>query len=105
MFKQLQEIARKRLHVSSKEFRVILLVCVLSMIGALTLVWPNVKMVKMGYENQVLAREHRLLLQKNNHLKLERASLQSLDRIQFLAKNRIGLQRPGKGQIVTVFLQ
>ena len=75
------------------------------MIGAMVFVWSNVRLVKLAYEHQSLSREHRGLLSENHLLRVERESLRSLDRIQSLAKNKIGLKEPESGQIVTVFLK
>ena len=105
MFEWVGRIAKTRVHVSPKKFWVILIFSVLSMVGAMAFVWPNVKMVKMAYDYQSLAQEERLLLQENNLLKVERESLKSLDRIYFLAKRHTDLQSPKKGQILTVFLK
>jgi cell division protein FtsL len=105
MFEWIGRIAKTRVHVSPKKFRVIIMFSVLLMAGAMAFVWPNVKMVKMAYEYQSLAQEKRLLLKENNLLLVERESLKSLDRILFLAQKHTDLQTPKKGQILTVFLK
>ena len=105
MFEWMGRIGKIGVHVSPKKFRVILIFSVLSMVGAMAFVWPNVKMVKMAYEYQSLAQEERRLLRENNLLKVERESLKSLDRIRFLAEKHTDLQSPKKGQIRTVFLK
>ncbi len=104
MFERARRIAKSRLHVSPKELRTLLVVCVLFMIGAMAFVWPNVKMVKIAYEYQTLTQDQRKLLRENRLLKVERESLKSLDRIQALARSHTDLQNPEEGQIVTVFL-
>ena len=75
------------------------------MIGAMGFVWSNIRLVGLAYEHQGLNRVYRDLLRENHLLKVERESLRSLDRIQSLAKNKIGLKEPESGQIVTVFLK
>ncbi len=99
------KIAKTRVHVSPREFRMILFASILVMIGAMAFVWPNVKMVKMGREYQVLAQEQNTLSRVNNLLKVERGSLQSLDRIYALAKEHTDLKPAADGQTVTVFLK
>ncbi|GJL77479.1 MAG: hypothetical protein NPINA01_04680 [Nitrospinaceae bacterium] len=81
------------------------MVSILLMVGAMGIVWPNVKKVKMSYEYQRLAQEQRQLMKENQLLRLEKESLQSLDRIYTLAKEHTDLQPPKEGQIVTVFLK
>ena len=75
------------------------------MVGAMAFVWSNVRLVGMAYEHQSVNKEHRDLLRENHLLRVERESLRSLDRIQSLAKNKVGLKEPENGQIVTVFLK
>ena len=97
--------ARSKLHLSPREFRVMVCLFALFLFGALVYVWPNVKMVKLAYEFQSQKRLHNQLRQENILLKLERDSLQSLDRVQFLAETQLGMQDPHPGQRVTVFLK
>ena len=91
--------------MTSREFRMVLVAVAGLMIGAMAFVWSNVRMVGLAYEHQGLNREHRDLLRENHLLRVERGSLQSLGRIQSLAKRKIGLKEPDNGQIVTVFLK
>lgn len=105
MFKRLRKIAKARLHVPPREFRMILLALVLVTLGGMAFVWPNVRMVKLGMDYQVLLKEQRDLLKENNLLHLEKSSLESLDRVHALAKEKLGLNTPENGQIITVFLK
>ena len=105
MFKWLQKSMRTRFYVTSREFRMVLVAVAGLMIGAMAFVWSNVRLVGLAYEHQSLNREHRDLLRENHLLRVERESLRSLDRIQSLAKNKVGLKEPESGQIVTVFFK
>ena len=92
-------------YVNSREFRMILAAIAGLMIGAMAFVWSNVRLVGLAYEHQGLNGERSELLRENHLLRVERESLRSLDRIQALSKNKIGLEEPKSGQIVTVFLK
>ena len=105
MFNGAQQLIKGRFHITSKGFRMVFLVSVLMMLAALALVWPNVKKVKLSYDYQALEVEREELLSKNHLLRLEKESLQSLYRIQALAKNTVGMVEPEKGQVVTIFLK
>ena len=83
----------------------IFMVSVLMMLAALALVWPNVKKVKLSYDYQALETEREKLLSENHLLRLEKESLQSLYRIQALAKDAIGMIEPKKEQVVTIFFK
>ena len=105
MSRWLQKSIKTQFYVTSREFRMILVAVAGLMIGAMAFVWSNVRLVGLAYEHQSLNREHRELLKENHLLLVERESLRSLDRIQTLAKNKIGLKEPESGQIVTIFLK
>ena len=81
------------------------LVSTLMMLAALALVWPNVRKVKLSYDYQSLESEREKLLSENHLLRLEKESLQSLYRIQALAKDAVGMIEPKKEQVVTIFLK
>ncbi|CAI2717702.1 cell division protein FtsL [Nitrospina watsonii] len=97
--------ARNQIHLSPAEFRVVVIVLTLFLFGALFYVWPNVRMVKLSYEFQAQQRLHTQLLREHTLLKLERDSLLSLDRVQYLAEHRLGMQHPQPEQIVTIFVK
>tara|TARA_Y100001936_G_C15991477_1_gene622603 strand:+ start:376 stop:693 length:318 start_codon:yes stop_codon:yes gene_type:complete len=105
MFKKSRQLIEQRFYISSKGFRMIFMVSVLIMFVALAIVWPNVRKVKLSYDYQALADERKRLLTENHLLRLERDSLQSLYRIQELAKNEVRMIEPKKGQITTIFLK
>ncbi len=104
MLKPIRKL-KSRLHISSNEVRMLLFAFVLFMVGALAYVWPNIKMINIAYEFQAIQKTHQALLKENNLLKLEKASLQSLNRIQSLSDARLGLHKPEKDQVVTIFLK
>ena len=83
----------------------VLQVWVLMMLAALALVWPNVRKVKLSYDYQALESEREKLLSENHLLRLEKESLQSLYRIQALAKDAVGMIEPKKEQVVTILLK
>lgn len=68
-------------------------------IAALFYMWPHHQMIKRGYEYQELRAKHEKLFQENRILKLEMASVRSLDRIEKTAVKK-GFILPQKGQIV-----
>ena len=105
MYKEAVRRVESWLHLSPREFRVVLLVFILFMGAAMLFVWSNVKAVRQAYEYQALRIESQRLEKKYRLLVLERESLMSLYRIQDLARNRIGMRSPDPNQMVTVFLR
>ena len=105
MFEWLRRFIKMQFYVAPREFRVVLVTLVGLMVGAMIFVWNNVRLVKLAYESQPLKQERRELLREKHLLEVERESLRSLDRIQWLAKKKIGLKEPEGDQIVTIFLK
>ena len=105
MFEWLPKAKKNQFHVTTREYRLVLVAVVGLMIVAMAFVWSNVRLVGLAYEYQALDKTQRSLLRENHLLHVEWESLRSLDRIQLLAKNKIGLREPESRQIVTVFLK
>ena len=105
MFEWLPKAKKNQFHVTTREYRLVLVAVVGLMIVAMAFVWSNVRLVGLAYEYQALNKTRRGLLRENNLLHVEWESLRSLDRVQLLAKNKIGLREPESRQIVTVFLK
>ncbi len=105
MFNGTRQVMQGRFHITPKGFRMVFLVSVLMMLAALALVWPNVRKVKLSYDYQALEVEREELLSENHLLRLEKESLQSLYRVQALAKDAVGMIEPKKGQVVTIFFK
>ena len=105
MFDGIRRFIQGWLLVSSKDFWMVISISILFMLGALALVWPNVKKIKLAYEYQGLAKDHRELLKENHLLNLERESLRSLDRVYLLAKNEVGMKEPEVGKVITILLK
>ncbi len=105
MFKWLKKKKKTRFHVTAREYRLVLMAVTGLMIAAMAFVWSNTRWVGLAYKYQTLDKTHKNLLRENYFLRVERESLQSLDRIQLLAKKQIGLREPENGQIVTIFLK
>ena len=105
MFEWLRRFIKMQFYVAQREFRVVLVTLVGLMVGAMIFVWNNVRLIKLAYESQPLKQERRELLREKRLLEVERESLRSLDRIQWLAKKKIGLKEPEDDQIVTIFLK
>ena len=55
MFDGVHRLIQGCLHVSSKDFWMVISISILFMLGALALVWPNVKKIKLAYEYQDMA--------------------------------------------------
>lgn len=69
---------------------------------ALIFVWMNYQVVQAGYDIAGLHQEKAELLDLNQQLKLELANLTSLDRLERLAKKKLGLITPRPDQVKVI---
>ena len=67
---------------------------------ALLLVWQRLRVVQLGYVLSTAAKLERRLEQTNRELKLELATLTAPERLEAMAKRRLGLRDPETGQVV-----
>ncbi len=75
-----------------------LMACLVSL--ALAHVWVRLQVVRLGYVLSTTSKLQGQLEQENRELKLELATLTSPDRLEALARSRLGLREPEKGQVV-----
>ena len=80
-------------------FGVVLLA--LGLIGLVWLhVWLRLQVVQVGYVLSTTSKLQNRLEQENRELKIELATMTSPDRLEALARRRLGLKQPEKGQVV-----
>ena len=69
---------------------------------ALFYAWCRVQCVNTGYGIDTETRRHQALLKERNTLKIELARLKSPERIETIARTRLGLIMPNAQQTVTL---
>lgn len=75
----------------------------LSLVGvALLHVWLRLQVVHMGYVLATTSKLQNQLEQENRELKVELATLTSPDRLEAMARQRLGLRPPEKGQVIVL---
>ncbi len=77
---------------------IFLVACLVSL--ALAHVWLRLQVVHLGYVLSTTSKLQGQLEQENRELKLELATLTSPDRLEELARSRLGLREPEQGQVV-----
>ena len=84
--------------------RLLLIVCsALILVGvALLHVWLRLQVVHMGYVLSTTSKLQHQLEQENRELKVELATLTSPDRLEAMARRRLGLRPPEKGQVIVL---
>jgi cell division protein FtsL len=72
-----------------------------SLVGlALFHVWVRLQVVRMGYVLSTTSKLQDQLEQENRELKVELATLTSPERLEEMARVRLGLREPEKNQVV-----
>jgi len=69
---------------------------------ALLHVWLRLQVVHMGYALSTTAKLQNQLEQAQRELKVEVATLTSPDRLEAMARKRLGLVQPEKGQVIVL---
>lgn len=81
----------------------VLFCCTVAMLGGILLyLWPQMRLVDMGYHEGVLQKQRVEALQRQEELRLELVSLSQLSRIEEIATKFLGLRIPQSTQIIYV---
>lgn len=88
----------------ARGYRLFLAVSVVLMLiaFAMSMVWINHRSVQTGYEITQLNREQIRLMDLNAKLKVEFANLTTLDRLERLARESLGLVAPRPDQVKVI---
>jgi cell division protein FtsL len=91
-------------HARARYRRVFLTVILTGGLIALVLihVWLRLQVVHMGYVLSTTSKLHSRLEQENRELKIQLATLTSPERLESLARQRLGLRAPEKGQVIVL---
>ena len=80
-----------------------LIVLAIGLMGLVWLhVWLRLQVVRMGYVLSTTSKLQSRLEQENRELKIELATMTSPDRLESLARRRLGLKQPEKGQVIVL---
>ena len=75
----------------------------LCLVGVVLLhVWLRLQVVRMGYALSTTSKLESQLEQERRELTVELATLTSLDRLEAMARKRLGLVAPEKGQVIVL---
>ena len=75
------------------------IICVL-IAGSLFYVWSRVLVFNLGYDLSEAMDRHWKLVQDNKKLQIEIALLKSLPRVERIARDEVGMEKPLPGQII-----
>lgn len=99
-----QRLVKDRDQARARELRRVAWICAGLLVPVLFYVWQQVEFIRYGYRVESLRAEKARLTEWNRQLRLERATLQDLKRIEHLAALRLGLVPPSKENTIKVRL-
>ena len=80
----------------------LLTVTILCICSLIFVVWSRIQVTQLGYQISQASHKQTQLLQINNQLKIEEASLKSPARIENIAEEQLGLNNPEPQQKVFI---
>ena len=80
----------------------LLLSAVMVLGGVLLYLWPQVRLVGLGYRQSKLLAQRTQALQRQKELQVELGSLRQLRRIEEIAAQHLGLRPPQAAQVIYV---
>jgi cell division protein FtsL len=80
----------------------VLLSVMMVLVSVLLYLWPQVRLVNLAYQQNVLQTRRTQTLQRHKELQVERATLRQLPRIEEIALRRLGMQAPKISQVIYV---
>lgn len=81
-------------------YGMILLSTAVVLLGALLYLWPQMRMVELGYQQSALRAQQAKALQHQKQLQVEIASLRGMARIERIAVEKLGLRPPRISQVI-----
>lgn len=77
-------------------------VVILLVLGSLLYAWSSLKITHIGYEMADALKERKNLMETNERLKIELATLKSPDRIEALAAQKLGMRTPKSREFTVI---
>jgi cell division protein FtsL len=74
------------------------------LVGILLYLWPQMRLVNLGYRRGALQARRARVLQRQKELQVEVATLRQLSRIEKIAVQHLGMRPPQTSQIIYVRL-
>lgn len=97
-----RHLVRESDQVAARELLLVVLLSVVMLLPVLAYVWQNVEWIQIGYRTERLKGQRDRLIETQHCLRLEKASLESLSRIERVSTRQLGLSKPAEGALVLV---
>ena len=89
---------------TSRDLLALLLLAGVLVGGLVLYAWPHFQMRQTAVATEQMQRERDRLIEENRKLRLEKASLEDLGRVEGIAETHLGLAKPAADRVVVVEL-
>ncbi|HET7292026.1 MAG TPA: cell division protein FtsL [Vicinamibacteria bacterium] len=96
------QIVRERDPRASRDLLFFFLLVAFLVAGAGLYAWPHLELRTTGIETERMQRERERLKEENRKLRLEKAALEDLSRVERIAEKQVGLTRPAAEDVYVV---
>jgi cell division protein FtsL len=96
------QVVRQRDPRTGRQLTLLLAAVAILVLGLVLHAWPTLELRQAGLQREQLARERERLLEENRKLRLEKAALEDLRRVEAIATRQLGLVSPPADQVVVV---
>ena len=86
----------------TRELLALLLSALAPMAVLFAAIWTNLETFRLGYQIERLQKQKETLVERQRQLEMERARISALSRVENVARERLGLVTPVRGQLVFV---
>lgn len=97
-----RNVKKRKRKAFQRQTRAWLLLLLVFVAELLFYTWCRVQYVNVGYAYSLAAANHQRLTDMQNKLKVELARLKSPERIEKIAKQKLGLVTPSPEQVITL---
>jgi len=87
---------------SSRDLWLLLLLAAALVGGLVLYAWPSLEIRQTTFAREQMSKERERLLEENRKLRLEKAALENLRRVETIARRDLGLVTPAPGDLVVV---
>ena len=95
-------VVRERDPRTSRDLWTLVMVAAALVAGLVLYAWPNLQLRQAATAKEELSRERDRLLEQNRKLRLEKAALEDLRRVETIAVRELGLRRPPAEAVIVV---
>lgn len=97
-------LVRVRDRARARELRWLLIAAAATAVPLLMYVWQRVEFIRLSYHVEDLERQKQELVDMNERFKVERSHLRAPERVERIARRKLGLSNPQPGDVRRVVL-